>query len=107
MVEIIFDKDEDWEKRILCVDESCIGTIGPDSRCRECGKPYDGSLNPATDAVDRNKEQAEPVDDLKKDTENIASDEEWEKRILCSDETCIGTIGPNGHCRECGKPVKQ
>ena len=29
MTEIIFDKNEDWEKRILCSDESCIGTIGP------------------------------------------------------------------------------
>jgi hypothetical protein len=107
MTELIFDKDEDWEKRILCVDESCIGTIGPDGRCRECGKTYDGSLPPAADAADKNKEQAEPVVDLKKDTESIASDKEWEKRILCSDETCIGTIGPDGRCRECGKPVKQ
>jgi len=106
MTEIILDKNEDWEKRILCIDESCIGTIGPDGRCRECGKPYDGSLNPATEVTEKNKEQAEPLADLKKDIEITASDEEWEKRILCSDESCIGTIGPNGHCRECGKPGK-
>jgi hypothetical protein len=105
MTEIILDKNEDWEKRTLCMDESCIGTIGPDGCCRECGKPYDGSLNPATEVTEKNKGQAEPVDDLKKNTENNASDEEWEKRILCSDETCIGTIGPNGHCRECGKAL--
>ena len=105
MTELIFDKDEDWEKRMLCVDESCIGTIGPDGRCRECGKPYGAALNPATGAADKNKEQAEPVADLKKNTESTASDEEWEKRILCSDESCIGTIGPNGRCRECGKPL--
>jgi hypothetical protein len=103
MVELIFDKNEDWDKRTLCIDESCIGTIGPDGRCRECGKPHDGSLNPAIEVTDKNKEQAKPVDDLKKNTENNASDEEWEKRILCSDETCIGTIGPHGRCRECGK----
>jgi hypothetical protein len=106
MTEIILDKNEDWEKRILCIDESCIGTIGPDGRCRECGKPYDGSLNFVIVATDKDKEKTEPVDDFKKNTENNASDEEWEKRILCSDETCIGTIGPNGHCRECGKPGK-
>jgi len=106
MTEIILDKDEDWGKRILCIDESCIGTIGPDGRCRECGKSYDGSLNPTADAADINKEQAEPVDNLKKDIEITASDEEWEKRILCSDESCIGTIGPNGRCRECDKPSK-
>ena len=106
MTEIILDKNEDWEKRILCIDESCIGTIGPDGRCRECDKPYDGSLNPATELTEKNQEQSEPLDDLKKDTESTTSDEEWEKRILCSDESCIGTIGPNGHCRECNKPGK-
>jgi hypothetical protein len=76
MTELIFDKDEDWGKRMLCVDESCIGTIGPDGRCRECGKPYGAALNPATGAADKNKEQAEPVADLKKNTESTAFDEE-------------------------------
>jgi len=28
----------------------------------------------------------------------------WEERILCSDESCIGTIGANGKCNVCGKP---
>ena len=38
----LFEKvsDDEWENRILCVDESCIGVIGPDGRCKECGKPY-------------------------------------------------------------------
>ena len=34
--------NDDWENRILCRDESCIGVIGPDGRCKECGKPYQG-----------------------------------------------------------------
>ena len=34
--------NSDWENRILCSDESCIGVIGPDGRCKECGKPYEG-----------------------------------------------------------------
>jgi len=34
--------DDDWENRVLCSDESCIGVIGPDGRCKECGKPYQG-----------------------------------------------------------------
>jgi hypothetical protein len=106
MTELIFDKNEDWEKRILCIDESCIGTIGHDGRCRECGIPYDASLNPTTEATKNNKEQAEPVVDLNKNTESDVPDEEWEKRVLCSDESCIGTIGPNGLCRECGKSLK-
>ena len=44
MVKIIFDADEDWEKRILCSDEACIGIIGPDGKCKECGKVYEGKL---------------------------------------------------------------
>ena len=32
--------DLEWEQRKLCSDESCIGVIGPDGRCKECGKPY-------------------------------------------------------------------
>ena len=31
---------DDWENRVLCSDESCIGVIGPDGRCKECGKPF-------------------------------------------------------------------
>ena len=34
--------DLDWENRLLCSDESCIGIIGPDGNCKECGKTYEG-----------------------------------------------------------------
>ena len=30
--------DDTWENRTLCVDESCIGIVGPDGRCKECGE---------------------------------------------------------------------
>ena len=33
--------DDDWENRVLCSDGNCIGVIGPDGNCKECGKPYD------------------------------------------------------------------
>jgi len=36
--------DLEWEQRILCSDESCIGVIGPDGLCKECGKPYDSEI---------------------------------------------------------------
>jgi hypothetical protein len=106
MTELIFDKNEDWENRTLCVDESCVGTIGPDGRCRECGKPYDGSQNHAIDTVDQNMGQVKPVDDQKKNIESADSDEEWAKRVLCSDESCTGTIGHDGLCRECSNPLR-
>ena len=32
----------DFSERILCGDGNCIGVIGPDGRCKECGRPYSG-----------------------------------------------------------------
>jgi len=105
MVEIIFDENEDWETRVLCMDESCIGTIGPDGKCKECGKVYEGNLpeshgESVVQAVKAGKET--PVEPAGKDT-----DDDWDTRVLCSDESCIGVIGDDGKCKECGKPVKQ
>jgi len=128
--------DLEWENRILCSDESCIGTIGPDGRCRECGRPYEGTLpwvpgqdktdeaptikGGQTDAVgdDRVREDdaandaqsseitAAPGDDGSADESPTASvDDEWERRTLCPDESCIGVIGPDGRCKECGRSV--
>jgi hypothetical protein len=87
----------------LCSDENCIGVIGPDGRCKECGKPHAGGFAvdpprpapaPSAETAGRASQPAEPV----------GSDDEWESRMLCSDENCIGVIGPDGRCRECGKP---
>ncbi len=100
MTEIIFDENEDWEKRTLCSDESCIGTIGPDGRCKECGKVYEGKL-PAGHGTPSSKPVAEAEQKLEAQS---PEDDDWEKRALCSDESCIGVIGPDGKCKECGKP---
>jgi len=102
MTEIILDEKENWETRILCSDESCIGTIGPDGKCRECGRVYTGELPSGTNAKivdkpifpDEQQPSAAPV-----------LDDDWDKRVLCSDESCIGVIGPDGKCKECGKSL--
>ena len=95
---------DDWENRILCSDESCIGVIGPDGRCKECGKPYTGDDRPAAE-----KETA-PVENPPQEEPGAAPavrfDDDWEGRILCSDESCIGVIGPDGRCKECGRPYE-
>ena len=37
------DQDSiDFASRKLCSDGTCIGVIGPDGLCKECGKPYTG-----------------------------------------------------------------
>ena len=107
------DKDDDnWENRVLCSDESCIGVIGPDGRCKECGKP--GKESPAEEINAAQSESATqedlderpaPQEDLDEQPAPQFSDD-WENRVLCSDESCIGVIGPDGRCKECGKAYK-
>ncbi|HDQ04046.1 MAG TPA: hypothetical protein ENN23_05675 [Deltaproteobacteria bacterium] len=101
MTEIIFDENEDWEKRTLCSDESCIGVIGADGRCKECGKVYAGKL-PEGHSTPNSKPAAAP----EKVQPQKESDDDWDNRVLCSDEACIGVIGADGKCKECGKQIK-
>ncbi len=119
--------DEEWENRILCTDESCVGTIGRDGRCRHCGLAYEGALpNPSDspspprtdDDMDMDQEAgpentspstSDDYDDIIADEPGDSEilevdDDAWEDRVLCSDESCIGVIGPNDRCKECGKP---
>lgn len=39
--------DEDIETRQLCPDGACIGVIGPDGRCKVCGRPAAAAATPA------------------------------------------------------------
>lgn len=108
--------DNEWEQRILCSDGNCIGIIGADGRCRACGLPYAGELPlPAADpeAADDDADgstadsqdmiaDAQPGDDPA--TVSDESHDAWDNRTLCVDESCIGIIGPDGRCKECGKP---
>ena len=106
--------DLEWEQRTLCSDESCIGIIGPDGRCKECGLPYgvpvDATKEKSVASDVSDFEEADPEDEMSEELEEIEehdtetqTDLEWEQRILCSDESCIGVIGPDGRCKECGK----
>lgn len=102
--------DTEWENRILCRDESCIGVIGPDGKCKECGLPYNADGTPPQQRqAGGAHETVHEETDFQENTEHNApsetiSDEEWQNRKLCSDGNCIGVIGPDGRCKECGKP---
>ena len=108
--------DIEWEQRTLCSDESCIGVIGPDGRCKECGLPYESekqqdfseehaaSDSEAEEEVAQDDEDDEEV--AEDDEEDAVTDIEWEQRTLCRDESCIGVIGPDGRCKECGLPYE-
>ena len=102
MAEIIFDESEDWDKRILCSDGSCIGTIGADGKCRECGKPYEGVL-PEGHGTESTHQPV--MEETKQVSSDATESDDWDKRVLCSDGNCIGVIGPDGKCKECGKPL--
>ena len=95
--------DLDWETRTLCIDESCIGVIGPDGRCKECGKPFEGFEYRTVDKVETVGTNTPPESDP--EVEDLAvpeADTNWEDRTLCIDESCIGVVGPDGRCKECG-----
>jgi len=107
----ITPNNSDWDNRVLCSDGNCIGVIGSDGRCKECGKKYEGDLPEMSHAETEADTVAEDIDPSSATTEiaeeNIAPvDDAWENRILCSDDNCIGVIGPDGKCKECGKPME-
>ncbi len=104
------DEDGGWEERRLCGDESCIGVIGPDGRCKECGRPAEGAApQPAPAPAVRERPEAPepaPVAEEAASSADPASDDDWDRRRLCSDDSCIGVIGPDGRCKECGRPAE-
>jgi len=99
--------DADWDSRILCSDGRCTGIIGPDGRCGECGTRYEGISGAAATPVApeagiplcASAGAAEPLPAAAEE-----ADPDWDSRILCSDGNCIGVIGPDGRCKECGLP---
>jgi len=106
--------DHNWEERRLCSDGNCIGVIGPEGNCKECGKPYRGDTvdeEPlwSDDNGDDGWTETDNPEDGSNESNNPVSadtDMEWENRKLCNDGNCIGVIGPDGNCKECGKPYE-
>ncbi len=100
--------DMEWQQRVLCSDGNCIGVIGSDGHCKECGKEYEGSL--AEDELSENEESSAAENSFEKEDpspddmpEEAVEQDDWQNRVLCSDGNCIGVIGPDGRCKECGK----
>jgi hypothetical protein len=103
------DSPPDLESRRLCPDGACIGVIGADGRCKECGKeaepleaaradatPAPGSAPPAGPGAG---EEAGSLDDP-----DDGGPPDLASRRLCSDGACIGVIGPDDRCKVCGRP---
>ena len=94
----------DWDNRRLCSDGSCIGVIGPDGRWKECGKLHSAEAGDVPPAAVVAAPAAAPGTRFKATAAAGETDDEWASRRLCSDESCIGVIGRDGRCKECGRP---
>ena len=128
----------DLAERRPCPDGACIGVIGPDGRCTECGLVADdlseggddegrgvpsGDLGPwdedewgsEGEGFDEGFDD-EAADEIDDDIDDEVASGEWyadgeeddadgfdEDRTLCPDGACIGIIGPDGRCTECGR----
>jgi hypothetical protein len=106
--------DLDLNTRVLCPDGNCIGVIGPDQRCKECGtllEPGDASSS-ASAALAAPNLAASNLAALPPalDSAETGPDEgalDFSSRTLCSDGACIGLVGSDGRCKECGKPYAE
>lgn len=96
------ETDLDWEKRRLCIDDSCIGVIGSDGRCRVCGLFDPDASENMTQSMENSPGENEPTETSAVDGSAESQKSEWENRKLCRDESCIGTMGDDGRCRICG-----
>jgi hypothetical protein len=89
------------EDRVLCSDDACVGTVGPDRRCKVCGKPYEGDEDPAASAA---SPAPHPSPDASSAPTPAADpDASPDERVCCPDDACVGVIGPDGTCGVCGK----
>ena len=95
-------------QRVLCVDESCTGTMGSDGRCRVCGKVIETDVRfERVDDMEVMVAEPEAENGPAPTLDSPASDgtdvDDWHLRELCPDESCIGTLGEDGRCRVCGR----
>lgn len=102
-------------RRRLCPDGACIGVIGADGRCGECGRTTDGKPR----VIAGGEQPAAAADDVGDFDEDAATETETAtatettpetaaaggfdpNRRLCDDGSCVGVVGADGRCTVCG-----
>jgi hypothetical protein len=73
----------DTKKCPVCAEVIKLEAI----KCRFCGEKFD----PA---------------DIARQVAKAKNEDSFENRVLCSDGRCIGVVGSDGRCKECGKPYE-
>ena len=99
--------------RRLCPDGSCVGLIGPDGRCGECGRvagplasagggeplrqpdEEDDGTGAAAEATSETPAEAAP--------RSGGGGEFDPARRLCDDGACVGVLDANRKCNVCGR----
>jgi hypothetical protein len=94
-------------ERELCAEGTCIGIIGPDGFCKECGRPgRNTGVDPRNQGLRDEDEVAGELEAAVLQGDLPAAPEEFSDRSLCPDGACIGVIGSDGRCNECGQPAR-
>lgn len=102
------DEDE-FLHRQLCPDGSCIGVLGSDGKCKECGMvDAEATTDPRLRGFKKESVDTPPPEALARvqhQQSDAAEDDappDFDDRRLCPDGACIGVVGPDGICGECG-----
>lgn len=109
------DGSGEWEQRTLCPDDTCIGVLGPDGRCCLCGLRGDLSRPqhfgppisspPVEDEAEADlapAEAAEAADSSGSNAEPPGDEDDFVRRELCPNDSCIGVLSATGSCPLCG-----
>ncbi len=90
--------------RRLCPDGTCIGLLDDQNRCKECGA-VDDDAPAVVLAVAGDGSQDDGVDALLDPIEDDAAVFDA-NRPLCPDGACVGVLGADGRCKECGRSAE-
>ena len=86
--------------RRLCPDGSCVGILGRDGRCTECGQTGDPLAAEADLQLAENGFEGVPP-------ASLSVDEGFDSgRTLCADGNCVGVVSEDGKCNVCGRPAE-
>ena len=100
------DEGEDFEpERMLCPEDTCVGVLGDDGVCPECGAVVEDEDEGEDEDEDEGEGEdwvAGDEDEDEDEGEDEGEDPDFEDRRLCPDGACIGVIGADGACKECG-----
>ena len=80
-----------------------LDTDGPDHLLENADQTDDPATASAMSSSHTISPEASPSEASSAGFHDDADDDHWANRRLCPDGNCIGVIGPDGRCKECGR----